>query len=348
MSAIEKIDKNFLINAKIDKDDIEFYDIKKAPFDLYGVFWADGSYRRMPEEVAKNVSDMVYRLHTRTAGGRVRFVTDSEYVAIKAETNLLVKVAHFTLAGTSGLDMYVGNEHVKTFLPPQEIEDGFFAGIMDFGTRELREITINLPLYTELNELYIGIQEGAVLKEGAPYSNEKPIVYYGSSITMGGCASRAGTCYPNIVSREFNYDYVNLGFSGSALGEDEMADYIKGLDMHAFVLDYDHNAPTLEHLASTHEKMFKAVREAQPELPIIIMGRPQYKLVGDDDKRREIIEATYNNAIANGDKNVYYISSAKLTEICKSEGTIDGAHQTDFGFASMAKALCDVIRENNI
>ena len=347
MSSLSKIDKNFVINTNIQKDDIRFYDIEDAPFNVYGVFWADGKYRRMPETAARSVSDEVYRLHTRTAGGRVRFVTDSEYVAIKAHTNLLVKVSHFTLAGTSGLDLYVGNEYAKTFLPPQQIEDGF-AGVAEFGSRELREITINFPLYTELDKLYIGLQEDAVLKEGAPYSNEKPIVYYGSSITMGGCASRAGTCYQNIVSREFNYDYVNLGFSGSALAEDEMIEYIKGLDMHAFVLDYDHNAPTLEHLSKTHEKMFMAIREAKPELPIIIMGRPQYKLVGDDERRREIIETTYSNAIAKGDKNVYYISSAKLTELCKGEGTIDGAHQTDFGFASMAKALCDVIRENNI
>ena len=338
----------FIFGKNIDKDDIVFYDAKKAPFDLYGVFWEDGKYRRMPEDVAKSVSSEIHRLHTRTAGGRVRFITDSEYVAIKAETNLLVKVAHFTLAGTSGLDMYVGNEHVKTFLPPQEIEEGFFARVHDFGSRELREITINLPLYTELHELYIGVQEDAVLKEGAPYSNEKPIVFYGSSITMGGCASRAGTCYQNIVSREFNYDYINLGFSGSALGEDEMTDYIKALDMRAFVLDYDHNAPTPEHLEKTHERMFKGIREANPDLPIIIMGRPQYKIVGDDLRRKEIIEATYNNAIASGDKNVYYVSSADLTELCKGEGTIDGAHPTDFGFASIAKALCKVIRENNI
>ncbi len=347
MSAIEKIDKNFIIKTNIDKDDIVFYDIKNEPFGLYGVFWADGKYRRMPETVAKSVSSEIHRLHTRTAGGRVRFVTDSEYVAIKADTNLLVKTSHFTLAGTSGLDLYVGNEYFKTFLPPQEIENGF-GGIAEFGSRELREITINLPLYTELYELYIGIQEGAVLKEGKPYSNQKPIVFYGSSITMGGCASRAGTCYQNIMSREFNYDYINLGFSGSALGEDEMTEYIKGLDMHAFVLDYDHNAPTPQHLEKTHERMFKGIREAKPELPIIIMGRPQYKLVGDDLRRKEIVEATYNNAIANGDKNVYYISSAKLTELCKGEGTVDGAHPTDFGFASIAKALCEVIRENNI
>ena len=347
MSSISKIDKNFVINTNIQKDDIVFYDIEDAPFKVYGVFWADGKYRRMPEEAAKSVSSEVHRLHIRTAGGRVRFVTDSEYVAIKAETNLLVKTSHFTLAGTSGLDLYADNEHVKTFLPPQQIENGF-GGVAEFGSRELREITINLPLYTELDRLYIGLQKDAVLKEGMPYSNEKPIVYYGSSITMGGCASRAGMSYQNIISREFNYDYVNLGFSGSALAEDEMIGYIKNLDMHAFVLDYDHNAPTLEHLEKTHEKMFKAIREAQPELPIIILGRPQYKLVGDDIKRKDIIERTYNNAIAKGDKNVYYLSSAKLTEFCKGEGTVDGVHQTDFGFASMAKALGEVLRENNI
>lgn len=347
MSDISKIDKNFVINSHFQKEDIRFFDAKNTPFKIYGVFWADGQYRRMPETAAKKVSDEVHRLHVRTAGGRVRFVTDSKCVAISAKMGPAIKVSHFTLAGTSGFDMYVGSEHAHTFMPPQSMENGY-EGIAELGTNELREITINFPLYAEVHELFIGLEKDAVLKEASPYKNEKPIVYYGSSITMGGCASRAGTCYQNIVSRQFDCDYINLGFSGSALGEDEMTDYIKSLDMSAFVMDYDHNAPCAEHLEKTHEKMFLSVRENHPELPIIIMARPQFRLGANDRKRQKIIEATYANAIAKGDKNVYYITSAQLTELCKGEGTVDGTHPTDFGFASIAKALCDVIRANNI
>ena len=170
-------------------------------------------------------------------------------------------------------------------------------------------------------------------------------MYYGSSITQGGCASRPGMSYQAIVSRRFDYDYINLGFSGNAKAEDTIIDYIKNLDMSIFIYDYDHNAPTVEHLANTHEKMFKAIREAHPNLPIIMMSRPKFKLTDLEEQRLEIIKTTYNNAIASGDKNVYLITGKELTALCGNEGTVDNCHPTDFGFASMAKAVGDVIEK---
>ena len=344
MSDISKIDKNFVIDTNIGKDDICFYNVKEAPFKIYGVSWKDGKYRRMPADIAKGISSEVYRLHARTAGGRVRFVTDSKYIAINTITGDPVRVSHFTLAGTTGFDMYVGNEYVKTFAPPYDM-DHSYSGIMDFDTSEMREITINFPLYSEVQELYVGLQKNAEIKEASQYKSEKPIVYYGSSITMGGCASRPGRCYQNIVARELKYDYMNLGFSGSALAEDKMTEYMKGLEMSAFVYDYDHNAPTPEYLQSTHEKMFCGVREAHPDIPIIIMARPKKKLTEAEKKRSKIIETTYRNAIARGDNKVAFIDGSMLTSMCADEGTIDGTHPTDFGFASMASAVGKVLKE---
>ena len=154
--------------------------------------------------------------------------------------------------------------------------------------------------------------------------------------------------YQSIVSRSFDYDYVNLGFSGNAKAEDEIIDYIKNLDMSVFVYDYDHNAPNIEHLKNTHEKMFKAIREKQPLIPIIIMSRPKHFLTEEEKIRRSIIETTYLNAVSSGDKNVYFIDGEALTSMCKDSGTVDNCHPTDFGFASMAAALTDVMRRNNI
>jgi hypothetical protein len=115
--------------------------------------------------------------------------------------------------------------------------------------------------------------------------------------------------------------------------------------MSIFVYDYDHNAPSVEHLMGTHEKMFKTIRQAHPDLPVIIMSRPKYFLTDDEKQRKEIIEKTYKNAIASGDRNVYFIDGEKLTGLCKDSGTVDNCHPTDFGFFSMAKALCGMITE---
>ena len=115
--------------------------------------------------------------------------------------------------------------------------------------------------------------------------------------------------------------------------------------MSVFVYDYDYNAPNAEHLRNTHEKMFKAIREAHPDLPVIMMPRPKFELTESEKERRAIIETTYKNALAIGDKNIYYISEKELTALCENEGTVDGAHPTDFGFASMANAVCKVIEK---
>lgn len=351
MQNISEIDKNFKVCSNIQRDGIVFRNVTDSPFGIYGVFWKNGKFRRMPEDVAKTVSDRVYALHARGAGGRVRFKTDSKYVAIIAKMNNISKMPHCAITGSSGFDMYIknngGEEYYNTFVPPFDIIDGY-ESVLDFDTRKEREITINFPLYSDVRELYIGLEADAVIKEAAPYRVKIPVVYYGSSITQGGCASRPGNSYQAIVSRRFDCDYINLGFSGSAKGEIQMADYIKKLNMSLFVYDYDHNAPTTEHLINTHERMFKAVREEQRSLPIIIMSRPKFNLTEEEQKRLEVIRKTYNNAVASGDKNVYLIDGKMLTELCRNNGTVDNGHPNDFGFASMAKALGDVIEKGNI
>ncbi|MBQ8689434.1 MAG: hypothetical protein IJ515_03625 [Clostridia bacterium] len=342
MRNISEIDKNFKIETNIDKADIKFYNARELPFRIYGVFYEDGKFRRLPEAVAKTVSEGVYSLHANTAGGRVRFRTNSSYVAISAKMENVGKMSHFALCGSSGFDLYANGKYVKTYIPPFNIIDGY-EGVIELGASEEADITINFPLYSDVCELYIGLEDKATVSEPTPYRIEKPIVYYGSSITQGGCASRPGSSYQSIISRRFDADYINLGFSGNAKGEDEIADYIKNLDMSLFVYDYDFNAPDLAHLVATHERMFLKIREANPELPIVIMSKPKYELTPSDYARREAIIKTYENALARGDKNVYFIPGSQLMELAKLEGTVDSTHPTDLGFYSMAMTLSDML-----
>ena len=347
MNNIADVDSNFKIETTIEKQGIRFYDVNSAPISLHGVYSEDGFFRRMPSEVAKTVNAGVSSLHTNTSGGRVRFRTNSPYIALYAEMGYRAKFAHCTFACTAGFDMYVGERHIKTFVPSYDRED-IYEGIIEMGATGMREYTINFPTYSNVKRLFVGIDEGAVIESPAPYTYEKPVVFYGSSITQGGCASRSGNVYASAVSRYFDCDFINLGFSGSAKGEREMAEYIKTLDMSLFIYDYDHNAPTIQHLADTHEPFFKIIRENCHTLPIIILPRPVYYVSGDAKKRRDIIYRTYENARAAGDENVYFIENGELTELCRGEGTVDNCHPNDFGFASMARAVIRVIEENGI
>ena len=151
--------------------------------------------------------------------------------------------------------------------------------------------------------------------------------------------------YENIISRRLNADYINLGFSGNAKGEREIAEYVSELKMSCFVYDYDHNAPSVEHLKSTHERMFKIIREKNPELPIVMMSRPKFRLYGHEVERLNVIKETYNNALKSGDKNVYLIEGPELMELAGNDGTVDGCHPNDLGFASMAKVLGDLLKK---
>lgn len=340
MSNISQIDKNFIVQTNLNIDNIRFYTADDERISLYGVFYENGMYRRLPQRVAEAVSEGVSALHIHTAGGRIKLVTDSAFVAIKAVMPDIGRMSHFALSGSSGFDMYIGEEEVyyNSFIPPYDMNEGY-ENVIYFDSRKKREITINFPLYSGLSELYIGLEDDAVLEKAGGYKCEKPIVFYGSSITQGGCASRPGNSYESIVSRALQTDYINLGFSGSAKAEDQMAEYISSLDMLCFVYDYDYNAPSVEHLQNTHQRMFFKIREANPDLPIIILSRPKCVLNDEEKIRLDIIKNTYNQAVASGDKNVYFISGKELMEYAENDGTVDGCHPNDLGFYSMARAL---------
>ena len=322
---ISQIDRNFAVPTSLNIENIKFYNIREAPFSVYGVFFENGKYRRLPEQVAKAVSQGVYNLHANTAGGRVKFITDSSFVAIYAVMPAIGKMPHFALSGSAGFDLYVGKkeEYCATFIPPFNISDGY-ESVIHFGDSSEREITINFPLYSDVADLYIGLDENAVLKKSPGYKHRKPIVFYGSSITQGGCASRPGNAYESIVSRALQTDHINLGFSGNAKAEDEIAQYIKNLDMSVFVYDYDHNAPTLEHLDNTHQRMFLTIRESNPELPILLLSRPKCRLNETDKQRLAIIQKTYTEAVAAGDQNTYLIDGPTLMKYAQNADIIKG------------------------
>lgn len=343
MQDISKIDKNFAINATVQKDGLCFYDVKNPPFRVYGLLFEGGKFRRMPEAIAANISDGVYRLHSCTAGGRVRFRTNSKRIAIQVKLARMGSGIQQPLLGSSGFDLYVGNDHKKSFPPPAGTTDGY-ESVAEFLTAEDREITIHFPLYCEVHDLLIGIDEGAILGSAFPYHTEKPIVFYGSSITQGGCASRPGNTYQSILCRAIDANHINLGFSGSAKGEPAMVEYIKGLDMSAFVLDYDHNAPTVEHLAQTHYAIYAAIRESHPDIPIILLPRPKYQLGGSEPARYQVVQDSYEKAKAQGDENVYILSGKQLMALAGHEGTVDSIHPNDLGFFSMAQALIPLFR----
>ena len=353
MSKIGEIDKNLAVPGTIQGENLNFYNVRYDPFAIYGLLpGREGEpFRRLPLEVAEKTSPGVRALHTNTSGGRVRFKTDSSRIAIRAVMPNKCLMAHMPFLGSSGFDLYVteGGTYLYkgSFMPPVNRE-GSYESLINLETREMRDITINFPLYDGVNELYIGLEPDAALKEGGTYRPEQPIIYYGSSITQGGCASRPGNNYTSLVSHVLGRDFECFGFSGGAHGEVPMAEYIAARPMSAFVLDYDHNdCSDREALSERHERFYKMIRAAHPDIPIIIMSAPYAARTffqGTVKNSLPIVKKTYLNAKERGER-VYFINGSEMFTEFPDAALTDRVHPNTFGFVMMAKAVLNVFKQ---
>ena len=347
---ITTIDKNFAIE-KLGERNVIYYDALEKPFLLEGFAWYENgkSLRRIPHNIgAKDVNIGVDTLANHTAGGLIRFRTDSPYITIKAKLlNEHSILGHMPSTGASGFDLFCGN-YSKNVNP---LQNGKLMSPVEmlviregFGGTGMRDCSLYLPLYNGVKWIKVGIAPNSKIEAPKEHKIKKPILFYGSSITQGGCASRPSNAYPAMLCRELDAPMINLGFSGSAKGEEKMAELIASLDISVFVYDYDHNAPNKEHLKATHENFFKYIRAKRPDLPIIIMSRitrPDWAL-----ERSAIIKQTYENALKSGDKLVWFIDGHYFTkDIDQAHWTMDNTHPNDFGFYLMYKHILPVLKQ---
>lgn len=341
---LSEVDQNFTLPSAELCENLEVYSVQEPPISTHGVFYEDGKYKRLPLAVAQEVSSGVTVLHSITAGGRFKFRTDSQTVALFIESEPFA-IPHQTLLGSSGFEIYADGIYAKSVFinfdgKPNFKESEKFSGYTRFDKKKTREITVYMPLYSRVRKVFIGLEKDAKLLPSEDYAKELPIVYYGSSITQGCCSSKPSCTYQSFIERWTKRDYLNLGFSGNCKGEDRMIDYLASLEMSAFVLDYDYNAPTAEHLKATHEKCYLAVRKAHPNIPILMMSRPEAHKTEDSLKRRNIVKETYLRALKNGDKKVRFIDGHTLFGVKDKDAcTVDGCHPTDLGFYRMAKRI---------
>ena len=322
----------------------------------------DGKFYRMNYLLSQNEGGNYYANHINknvqtnnwhTSGGTIRFRTNAESITITATMqNAIATGDRFTLRGVAGFDVYVGTGtdrqyvggRMQTFTSTSMVEETI---TLPYGVEGYNEVLINMPLYCGISNITITFPEDALIASPLSRDLSYPILFYGSSITQGACASRPGLAYTNMVCRMLNADCRNLGYSEGAYGEDEMIAYIANEQMSAFVMDYDHNA-TLSGLEETHYKLYKAVRDAHPDIPIVMLSRPVFTsvpdfAVGDEDLERiAIVKATYEAALAAGDENVYFINGYEsffpMMEMADIY-TSDMRHPNDVGMYYMGLAV---------
>ena len=331
-----------------------YIDVRTNPmFKLYGFH---EPFRRVPEEVAKATSESVTRLHTMGPSARVRFRTNSDIIVIHADLSSDGRTGSMSILATSSFEMYFvenGKHMFKGSFVPSQGEGKNYVECRLKAPTEMKDVILYFPIYSSVENFYVGLREGSEIEEGGSYTYETPVLFYGSSIVHGIGAGRPGMNYPSQISRMLDTNVYNLGFAGGALGEPAILDFIADQKMSVFVYDYDHNAPNAEYLEKTHYAGYKRFRAKQPTTPIIMASKPDWDLVHEgtnpeiSEKRMRIIENTYLRAKAEGDENVYFVNG--FTDFYPSDirgdCTSDGCHPNDLGYHYMAEAFAKIIKK---
>ncbi|MDD4247248.1 MAG: SGNH/GDSL hydrolase family protein [Dysgonamonadaceae bacterium] len=306
-------------------------------------------YERLPAYLKNSVSrPAIWSLGKNTSGLAIRFNSNSTSISAKWEVLQNVSMNHMTETGIKGLDLYAWENNkwqfVNTARPTAKQSEQVIISNM---TPKDREFMLFLPLYDGLTTLSIGIDSLSHIR--VPRMNlpatKNPIVVYGTSITQGGCASRPGMSYTNILTRWMNREFINLGFSGNGQLDYEIAEVMaKREDVDLFVLDFIPNV-TEEKIKNRTQHFVNIIRKENPETPILLVESvifPHSVFDTSTDNiltvKNRALRAEFDQLKNSGDKNIYYLESDDLLGD-DGEGTVDGVHLTDLGFQRFAKVL---------
>jgi hypothetical protein len=320
---------------------IVYTDAKEFP--LYGKISekTNERYERLPSELENVSRKDVWRLGQNSAGLYIRFRSNTTSMRIKWQSTFDNEQNHMTDLGTRGLDLYaLVNGEWRAVAPVRPTRKGVNEWtIIRNMLPEQREYMLYLSLYDGVKSLEIGVDEGAYLgqPEVASPSTEKPIVMYGSSILQGGCASRPGMAYTNIIGRRFDREVFNLGFSGNARLDMEIAHLMASVKAPgAFVLDFVPNSSD-KLINEAAEKFFRVLRDAHPDVPVIFVEDPIFPRTAFDTKLHEEVVGRniamtqlFKRLKKAGERKIYYVSAKKMLGD-DGDATVDGSHFTDVG-----------------
>ena len=337
-------------------DGLAWYDPQNQPDLMFGLNWfgRERLYRRLPKNGPEPLPEAVDRLAWHTAGAQLRFLSDSRSLTVRVRLAGPPSMVHMPATGQCGFDCYLDEGqglfyYSTTKYPSQDVAQT--VKLFQLPDARLRQIVVHFPLYQGVEQVAIGIDPDATVFEPWPFAADRRIVFYGTSITQGGCASRPGMCATNLISTALNMPCVNLGFSGSGRGEPVMARLIASMDNLALiVLDYEPNAG-FDGLRQTLPAFLDILRQAHPDLPILVLSKPRYaqEHVEPALRRIRLAGAAFQRGLVQerqgqGDRQLHFVNGARLLgrdfDLC----SVDGVHPNALGFWRMARVLTPVIR----
>ncbi|MEX2606739.1 MAG: SGNH/GDSL hydrolase family protein [Kiritimatiellia bacterium] len=329
---------------------LKWHNPASPPFRLSGFAWfnQDWVFRRLPVAPRLPIPEAVDILANCTAGGQIAFQTDSSQVAVRVELAGPANMNHMPATGQCGVDLYVGLPGSQRFHTVSMIGAGvthYEVLLFEHPESDIRQFTLNFPLYMGVKSIQIGLIPESGISSPSPWGDTKKIVVYGTSITQGGCASRPGMAYTNILTRALNMEVVNLGFSGNGRGEPELIELMADVpEPRLLVLDYEANSSGK--LATTLPVAMGILRRRHPRVPIVIISRIAFaKIASHEEAMQAHIESRDMQVrlVADlkkaGDRCIHFIDGNNFLGPDFDECTVDGIHPTDLGFMRMARKL---------
>lgn len=323
-------------------------------------------YARLPRDIRDSIGKgrNLWDRQECSAGIAIRFATDSRSIGIRYELFWDTHMIHMADTGLKGTDLYIleGDSvwrHVNTVRPyvkkdsngkKTKVVESTYVERLD---GEMHEYIIYLPLYDGVQDnVLVVVDSTANLTPGNReiIDSKKRVVAYGTSIMQGGCASRTGMAYTNIIGRELNCEVMNLGFSGEGKMDTYMAHALTRIpDVDVFLLDPVPNCT--EKMCDTLTYNFvKILRDARPDVPIVMVEGPLYPYARYDSMFKDYLPAknaayrrNYERLKAENPDNLYYVTNDNLDGV-EDDGTVDGIHLTDLGFRHYADKMVPVLR----
>lgn len=337
--------------AAVDAASIAWHDVRD--WGVEGKGWTDTEkyFDRLPAKAKGVVRDAVWSLSRHSAGMLVRFQTDAtEIWSDHTVTSASLAMPHMPATGVSGLDLYADDDQghprwVSVVKPTGQTTIGAMVSGLAPGERIY---TVYLPLYNGTESLKIGVPMGASFTPVAPRT-DKPLLFYGTSITHGACASRTGMPHPAILGRRLNRPVINLGFSGNGKMEPEVGALLAELDPCVYVIDCLPNMVEKE-VAERAAPLVRQLRAARPDTPIVLVEDRTYAntwIIPDKQARhagsRKALRAAFDELTAAGVQRLSYLEGETLLGADRDD-TTDGSHPSDLGFQRQADALEPVLR----
>ena len=329
--------------------EIKYYG--KNFFSLEGTLIPDSlkqnRYDRLPISYKDIVRKPVWDLSKSSAGMSIRFISNSNVISVKWTILNDLKMNHMPDTGIKGIDLYFKNKDKWQYINtgrPEGIKNESI--LIDNMTEKMREFKIFLPLYDGIVNIEVGIDSESIIKKPLK-KNKKTIIFYGTSITQGGCASRPGMAHTNIISRKLDFDCVNFGFSGNGIMEQPIAKLISESKPLFYVIECMPNMINAENVTNKTIPLVDTIRKNNTEAPIVLVDYfiPTTSIL-DKKTENEIrgmnlaLKTEYEKMISEGYNNILYVKSKNAIGD-DNEGTVDGVHFTDLGFIRYADFLID-------